>query len=71
MENLIYADMKQVAEFLAPAGIQFPLAAKKGNLINYSIKTEEDLVKFKLQKEEEKKGQELLPVRRASIAPGV
>ena len=53
--DLIYADMKKVAELLAPAGIQFPLAAKKGNLINYSIKTEEDLVKFKLQKEEEYK----------------
>ena len=51
--DLIYADMKKVAELLAPAGIQFPLAAKKGNLINYSIKTEKDLVKFKLQKEEE------------------
>ena len=61
---------EKATKFLAPAGIRFPLAAKKGNLINYSIKTEEDLVKFKLQKEEEKKGQDLLPVRRASIAPG-
>jgi len=60
---------EKATKFLAPAGIRFPLAAKKGNLINYSIKTEEDLVKFKLQKEE-KKGQDLLPVRRASIAPG-
>ena len=60
---------EKATKFLAPAGIRFPLAAKKGNLINYSIKTEEDLVKFKLQKEE-KKGQDLLPVRWASIAPG-
>ena len=60
---------EKATKFLAPAGVQFPLAARKGNLINYSIKTEEDLVKFKLQKEE-KKGQDLLPVRRASIAPG-
>lgn len=39
--------------FPAPAGVQFPMAAGKGNFHGYSIKTEEDLVKFKRQKEEE------------------
>ena len=46
--DLIYAQTEKATKFLAPAGVQFPMAARKGNLINYSIKTEEDLVKFKL-----------------------
>lgn len=52
--NLIYAQTKKAANFLAPAGVQFPMAARKGNLVTYSIKTEKDLVKFKQEKEKEK-----------------
>ncbi len=51
--NLIYAQTEKATKFLAPAGVQFPMAARKGNLLNYSIKTEEDLVKFKREKEED------------------
>ena len=52
--NLVYANVKKATNFLAPAGVQFPMAARKGNLVTYSIKTENDLVKFKQRKEEEK-----------------
>ena len=51
--NLIYAQTEKATKFLAPAGVQFPMAARKGNLLSYSIKTEEDLVKFKREKEED------------------
>ena len=51
--NLVYAHTKKATNFLAPAGVQFPMAARKGNLVTSSIKTESDLVKFKQEKEEE------------------
>ena len=51
--NLLYAHTKKTTSFLAPAGVQFPMAARKGSLFNYSIKTEEDLVKLKMEREAE------------------
>ena len=51
--NLLYAHIEKTTNFLAPAGVQFPMAARKGSLFDYSIKTEEDLVKLKMQREAE------------------
>ena len=68
--RLLYADREKAAQFLTSAGVQFPMEEQTNSFLIYNIKDKEGLVKFKLQKEEEKKGQDLLPVRQASIAPG-
>ena len=69
--STLYVNKRKAKNFYQSARLQLPMEGKRFfDLFGSSIKTEEDLVKFKLQKEEEKKGQDLLPVRRASIAPG-
>ena len=41
----IYAKKEKAAKFLAPAGVQFPMAARKSNPLKKSIAIGEEFVK--------------------------
>lgn len=54
--NTLYINKRKAKTFYQSAGLQLPLEGKRFvDLFGSSIKTEEDLVKFKMQKEEETK----------------
>ena len=54
--STLYVNKRKAKTFYQSAGLQLPLEGKRFfDLFGSSIKTEEDLVKFKLQKEEEYK----------------
>ena len=54
--STLYVNKRKAKTFYQSAGLQLPLEGKRFfDLFGASIKTEEDLVKFKLQKEEEYK----------------
>lgn len=52
---LLYANREKAAQFLLSAGVQFPMEEQTNSFLTYNIKDEKDLVKFKQEKEEEKK----------------
>ena len=52
---LLYANREKAAQFLLSAGVQFPMEEQTNSFLTYKIKDEKDLVKFKQEKEEEKK----------------
>ena len=54
--NTLYVNKRKAKNFYQSAMLQLPMEGKRFfDLFGSSIKTEEDLVKFKLQKEEEYK----------------
>ena len=54
--STLYVNKRKAKTFYQSAGLQLPMEGKRFfDLFGSSIKTEEDLVKFKLQKEEEYK----------------
>ena len=56
LTSALYVNKRKAKTFYQSAGLQLPLEGKRFfDLFGSSIKTEEDLVKFKLQKEEEYK----------------
>ena len=51
-KNTLYANKKEVAEVFKAVGVQFPITREAvSNLFGSSIKTDEDLVKLKMQNE--------------------
>ena len=50
-ELLLYAHREKAAQFLTSAGVQFPMEEQTNGFLTYRIKDENDLVKYKKEKE--------------------